>query len=97
MLGKGRSKAIILEGITKFAGQALANRLAQAETQDAIRAVWAKARRKLPTMAQIALDALIAALVESPGDADANPPETDGVVIDMVEGRDFTVRPDPKP
>ena len=81
-----------------MAGRVLAARLSEADSQEAIRRAYRAARNKVPHLLRIALDAIVEGLVDTVPDADASTPTQDppqGNVIDLVEGEDYFVHPEP--
>lgn len=98
--GRGRTtRSSLLGTALELAGRGLAERLRDADSQAALRKVWRQARKKVPVVLRNTLDVLVGALVEVTPDADATrskPEDADGDIIDMVEGKDYFVRP-PRP
>jgi hypothetical protein len=81
------------------AGRALAARLSEADSQEAIRRAYQAAREKVPRLLRIALDGIVDSLVDTVPDADASTPnerpsDAPDDVITLVEGEDYVVCPD---
>ena len=90
-----RKKRLIALASKKM-GEAFRQGIQSPEALKRIHHVAAAVRRKLPDVVHIPLDALLGAILEPVPDEDAarhDPAQEDEEVIDLVEGRDYTVHP----